>query len=158
MKDLVFSSKHPYVDKTNRWIASLSDGSTVFEDRTPKSVSAWNRLTSYLKLHGLKLTNLRLESYGRVIKLVPYKDTEGNAQLNGYWQASRIARLASDSYNSEALWHGIGYIKYKTIHITWVSQDGVITQEERPLYTIEEDEDGNEYKRYDLGIILNDEI
>ncbi len=135
---LAFSSKHPYVPnlKNNplgyRWIASLSDGTTVFEDLTPNELSAWQRLAAYVKLHGLKITNLRLEAYGRRVILVPYKDTNGQPQLNGYWHSKRMDALLCDGGVFEGKACGIGYLKGFDLFITWVAENGVVHHEIRP--------------------------
>lgn len=138
---LAFSSKHPYVPnlKINplaaRWIASLSDGTTVFEDLTPNEPSAWQRLSAYVKLHGLKITNLRLEAYGRRIVLVPYRDANDQPQLNGYWHSKRYDALLCDSGVFEGKACGIGYLKGSDIFITWVAENGVVQHEIRPYMT-----------------------
>ena len=159
---LAFSSKHPYVPtpEQGRWIASLSDGSTVFQDITPHESSAWTRLRRYVELHGLKVTNLRLEAYGRRVMLIPYQDDEDRPQLNGYWQASKMGAFLNanvvDAQGQpiEPQWRGIGYIKNTEIIITWVDNDGNVTQEVRPLFTVND----NGERNFDFGIIMNDQI
>jgi hypothetical protein len=134
---LAFSSKSPWVPNprqdhnASRWIASLSDGSTVFEDVMPQSKSAWLRLRDYVELHTLKVTNLRLEAYGRVVNLIPYRDAEGNPQLNGYWHSKKIGQFLNAS-NLDVEWRGIGYLKGREIFITWVDHLGNVSQEIRP--------------------------
>lgn len=148
--NLAFSSKHPYVPNpkvdymASRWIASLSDGSTVFEDATPSMRSAWLRLRDYVEQHNLKLTNLRLEAYGRNVVLVPYKDSEGRAQVNGYWHSKQMNALMHTGGVSEAQSRGIGILKNQEIWITWVNEDGTTRQEIRP------------YKSGDKAVIVND--
>jgi hypothetical protein len=147
---LAFSSKHPFVPnpkddpKATRWIASLSDGTTVFEDKTPRILSAWLRLRDYVELHSLKVTNLRLEAYGRRVVLVPYRDAEDAPQINGYWHSKQIGVLLADCGVFEGNACGIGYLKGKELVITWVSEDGTIRQEVRP------------YKIGDKAVIVND--
>lgn len=147
---LSFSSKSPHVPnpkkdpKASRWIASLSDGSTVFEDVIPGESSSWRRLSAYVLKHGLKITNLRLEAYGRRVILVPYKDDEDNAQINGYWHSKMISSLICPGGVIEGLAVGIGILKGLELWITWVQQDGTTRQEIRP------------YKSGDLAVIVND--
>lgn len=149
--NLAFSSKHPFVPnpridpKASRWIASLSDGSTVFEDITPGEKSAWLRLREHVKLHSLQVTNLRLEAYGRRVVLIPYKDEEYRPQINGYWYSSRVNALFCSQGVFEHYDRGIGYIKGREIIVTWVSQDGTVTQEIKP------------YRPDNLATIVNDE-
>lgn len=146
---LAFSSKHPYVPnpkddpEASRWIVSLSDGSTVFEDTTPNERSAWMRLRDYVETHNLKVTNLRLEAYGRRVHLIPYKDAEGQAQLNGYWQSKQINAVLSSGGVIESNARGVGILKGREIWITWVYQDGTTKQEVR------------EYEFGDKAVIVN---
>lgn len=147
---IAFSSKHPYVPNPNsdpqssRWIASLSDGTTVFEDVTPGMVSAWVRLKEYVNVHKLKITNLRLEAYGHRVTLVPYKDEFGCAQINGYWHSKQIGALMNGAGISEQQSRGIGYVKADVIYITWIDESGNIRQEVRP------------YIKDTLAVIIND--
>ena len=140
---LSFNSKGSYVSKTERWIASLSNGSTVFEDKTPELPSAWSRLKDYISRNKLTITNLRLEAYGKQITLVPFRDENGLPQINGYWQSSKIGSILP--IGVETLWRGIGYLKENIINITWIRQDGVISQEVRVF-------DSNQ----ELGVIINE--
>lgn len=135
---LAFSSKHPFVpnptkDMTaTRWIASLSDGTTVFEDVTPGEKSAWLRLTDYIKVHSLKLTNLRLEAFGHRVVLMPYKDENGDPQINGYWHSKKLGALLNAGAVSHIHWSGIGLVKGREIHITWVDHNGDTSFEIKP--------------------------
>jgi len=130
---LAFNSKHPHVQKGNRWIASLSDGTTVFEDKTPKLKSAWRRLQDHVKQHNLHVTNLRLEAYGKFIKLLSYRSDDGKVQLDGYWQSSKMGAFFGTGASGEVNWRGIGFIKDDEITIIWVDDRGNITQEIREL-------------------------
>lgn len=147
---LAFNSKHPFVPNPKndpgaaRWIASLSDGTTVFEDVTPMQTSAWLRLREYVEVHKLKVTNLRLEAYGHRVLLVPYKDSEGTAQINGYWHSKMMNALLFNSGLIEGKACGIGYLKAKELFITWVHENGTIRQEVRP------------YEQGDKAVIVND--
>lgn len=149
--NLAFSSKHPFVPnpakdpKATRWIASLSDGTTVFEDVTPKELSSWLRLRDYVQLHSLQVTNLRLEAYGRRVILVPYKDAEGSPQVNGYWHSKKMHAFMTSSGVLEGRECGVGYIKGREVIITWVNEEGTVRQEIRP------------YKHGDLATIVNDQ-
>ena len=147
---LAFNSKHPFVPNpskdinASRWIASLSDGSTVFEDITPYEKSSWCRLRDYIILHNLQLTNLRLEAYGNSLSLMPYRDDNNNPQINGYWYSKKIGALLTDDGVFETLSVGIGYVKGLHIYITWLNQDGNIGQEIRP------------YEKDNVAVIIND--
>lgn len=149
---LAFSSKYPFVpnptkdSNASRWIASLSDGTTVFEDITPHCKSAWLRLGEYVAVHKLKITNLRLEAYGHRVMLMPYKDEFGNPQINGYWHSKKIGALLNAGPINHVSWSGIGLIKGREIHITWIDYVGNVSYEIKP-YT-----EGN------LACIVNDAV
>jgi len=149
---LAFSSKHPFVpnlkkdSKASRWIASLSDGTTVFEDTTPNERSAWLRLRDYVEANDLKVTNLRLEAYGRRVILIPYKDDEGRPQVNGYWHSKQMSTLLTDGGILENQCRGVGILKGREIWITWVDEFGNTRQESRP------------YKPGDKAVIINDAV
>lgn len=150
--DLAFSSKHPFVpnpaknSNASRWLASLSNGQTVFEDVTPYIASAWRRLNEYVKVHNLKITNLRLEAYGHNVSLMPYKDEMGNAQINGYWHSKRFGGWLNAPGLTEVHSSGIGIVKGREIHVTWVNNDGSINYEIKA------------YQENDLGCIINDAV
>jgi hypothetical protein len=101
------------------------------------------RLRDYVETHNLKVTNLRLEAYGRRVHLIPYKDAEGQAQLNGYWQSKQINAVLSSGGVIESNARGVGILKGREIWITWVYQDGTTKQEVR------------EYEFGDKAVIVN---
>lgn len=60
------------VDSTvpfNRWVASLSNGETIFENEIPGEDPSWVRLARYVEDNGLSITNLRLQIGGTEVKL-----------------------------------------------------------------------------------------
>jgi len=130
---LAFNSRHPHVTRGNRWIASLSDGTTVFEDITPKQKSAWRRLKDYIQENDLQITNLRLEAYGKFITLLKYKSDHGEVQIDGYWQSSKIGAFLG-GVSGEINWRGIGFIKDEQVNIIWVDDSGNITSELRDFH------------------------
>jgi hypothetical protein len=126
--NLAFNANCPYV-MPDRWIASLSDGTTVFEDRIPGNQSAWNRLKTYLKVTGLHVTRLRLQAYDKLVQLPPLKAENSIRQLDGYWQARAVTKFNT---GLEFYEHGIGFIRDKKIFIQWIrSLDGAILEEVR---------------------------
>jgi len=140
---LATKTSDPYVPG-HRWIASLSNGQTIFQDNTPGIESAWNRLRNYVQANRLQITNLRLQAYGQHVQLLPFKADDGSPQVAGYWFSNRMARIFGLSgFESETKEIGIGYLKDGKIHITWVREDGIISVEERL------------YKPNELGIIVN---
>lgn len=62
------------VDSTvpkDRWVASLSNGETIYENDVPGSEPAWTRLARYVEEKGLSITNLRLQLSNTEVKLPP---------------------------------------------------------------------------------------
>ena len=81
------------VDKTvpaERWIASLSNGETIFENYLEGMDPAWVRLSNYVKDNDLSITNLRLEIGGTTVKLP--------AGQQGYIQKKVAWALSNGSY------------------------------------------------------------
>lgn len=58
----------------NRWIASLSNGETIFEDRHPNLPPAWARLSEYVKKNRLAITQLRAQIAGTMVNLPPNQE------------------------------------------------------------------------------------
>lgn len=68
----------------NKWIASLSNGETIFEDCKPGEENAWLRLSKYLELNDLSITQLRLQFHnGSEIKMV--SNAQGYVQKKKAW-------------------------------------------------------------------------
>ncbi len=116
--------------ETDRWIASLSDGTTVFEDRIPNMPSAWIRLQQHCRNNALNITRLRLQAYGVLVQLPPWKNKEGMPELDGYWHSKQITAFLDPSY-PQSLAYGIGFIKGNLIHIKWIKENGIIEDEVR---------------------------
>ena len=69
MKDYMLARKvGPDVPK-NRWVASLSNGETIFEDELKDQPPAWKRLAEYCEDHDLSITNLRLHILNTEVNL-----------------------------------------------------------------------------------------
>ena len=130
----------PYVPE-NRWIASLSNGQSIFMDLMPGKPSSWLRLKEYIADNKLSVTQLRLQAYGQLINLISVKD---DIEIQGYFFMRKMSRyiLIADS-PPEIQEMGIGFIKSDKIYITWVREDGIINTEIRSL------------KLNDIGVILN---
>lgn len=95
----------------NRWIASLSNGETIFEDRTPGMEAAWNRLAKYVKQNRLAITNLR-------VQIGAYEVTLPKNQ-EGYIQKKRA--MATNSWSATSLC--IGYIQGDKCLIHYLGSD-----------------------------------
>lgn len=73
----------------NRWIASLSNGETIFEDCKPDEPIAWERLASYVVENDLSITQLRVQfQNGSEVKL-PAKQ-EGYLQKKKVWSTGSV--------------------------------------------------------------------
>jgi hypothetical protein len=118
----------------------------VFEDITPGERSAWIRLGEYITVHKLLITNLRLEAYGHKVMLMPYRDEFGNAQINGYWHSKKFGAILNAGPIGQIAWSGIGIIKGRDIHITWIDHNGNVSYEIKP------------YVDDNLACIVNDAV
>ncbi len=133
--NLSFSAKSPYV-QSDRWIAQLSDGTTVFQDKIPGEKSAWLRLAEHTRDKKLRITCLQLEAYGSTVLL-------NNKDVIGWWQSSKIGVIVPH-YNIDITYQGIGVVINDIIHIVWIDQDGNLSEEKRTV------------KSNDLAIIYNE--
>jgi len=72
----------------DRWIASLSNGETIFEDQLKGTLGAWKRLGAYVKENKLAITNMRLRIGGRQVELPSHQEgyvIKGKMQSTGSW-------------------------------------------------------------------------
>lgn len=72
----------------DRWIASLSNGETIFEDKMKGVLSTWKRLGIYVKENKLAVTNMRLQIGGRHVELPSHREgyiVNGKVQSTGTW-------------------------------------------------------------------------
>lgn len=75
-----------FVPKT-RWIVSLSNGETIFEDHRENMEPAWLRLSKYVKQNDLSITGMRVQfETGLGIKLP--SGQEGYVQKKKAWLSS----------------------------------------------------------------------
>ncbi len=82
MNEILLSKKVDKWVKPNKWVVSLSNGETIFEDSRPIS-STWERLAEYTKKHNLSITQLRVQIAGLEMKRP--KGTEGYIQKKKAW-------------------------------------------------------------------------
>lgn len=93
-----------------RFLASLSDGTTVIQDERPGEVNAWFRLGDYLKANpGLKITCLRLQMPGIPDIVMP-------SGQPGYFFGKKgmLANLVIECH-----WVGVGYYDGQVAVINW---------------------------------------
>ena len=77
----------------DRWIASLSNGETIFEDKMKDTLSAWKRLGVYVKQNNLAITNMRLQIGGKQVELPSHQEgyiIKGKVQSTGTWTRYNI--------------------------------------------------------------------
>ena len=93
----------------NRFIASISNGKTIFEDIIVGEKSAWMRLKDYCKTNSVKITNLRMQVDGTTYHLP--------SKAAGY---SHLAFKSFDSNGREEDKKGIGYVtRDRKIMMLW---------------------------------------
>ena len=93
----------------SKWIASMSDGSTIIEKWEPGKASPWIRLKRLCKEKNLKITQLRLQVNGKTYTAVKGAD--------GYFQAYFVSQ---DVGGKQTTRRGIGYVDNSHLHILWV--------------------------------------
>jgi hypothetical protein len=77
----------PEVPK-DRWVASLSNGETIYEDELKGEVPAWERLAMYCEDFDLSITGLRLQIVNTEVKLPSGR--EGYIQKKVAWTLSGV--------------------------------------------------------------------
>ncbi len=94
-----------------RWMVSLSNGETVYEDeRTDLPKRAWERLREYIKEQNVSITNLILQRGADIIE-VP-------ANQKGYCFGKKIQQLAFSTIRFE--WRCVGWLDNDDIcHLLW---------------------------------------
>lgn len=83
MSEIVLSRKVDKFVKPNRWIASLSNGETIFEDSREGVGSSWERLAQYVEAEKLSITKLRLQLGPLEVPLPDHQ--EGYIQIKKFW-------------------------------------------------------------------------
>lgn len=93
MDEIVLSKKvNKHVPK-DKWIASLSNGETIFDDHREGLPPAWERLGQYVRSNGLSITNLRLQIGGLEVDLPSNMDAyiqKKKVQSTGTWTKFNI--------------------------------------------------------------------
>jgi hypothetical protein len=115
------------------WIASLSNGQTIFEApaRGKGELSAWQQLLADLKtlpeFRGCHISQMRLQRGGRTVTAIPRR----NGLVLGYFQGYEA--FISNLRRTQTLNQGIGTIINQDVFITWVNNQGDVWQDIRPL-------------------------
>jgi hypothetical protein len=74
MDDIILCRKVDENVPKSRWIASLSNGETIFEDAIKGIAPTWERLTEYVIRNKLAITNLRAQLGHLEVVLPPHQD------------------------------------------------------------------------------------
>lgn len=110
------------------WIASLSNGETVWETPpVPGEKTAWQALLDRLTNENLKMTGLRVQRGGVTLHALPTK------MCDGYYHAYELR---------EIMWRGgtehrqaCGSVIGDKVFIFWIDDGGNVWQDIRPLST-----------------------
>lgn len=106
------------------WIASLSNGETIFEtEPMPGQLSAWQALLRRLKDEGLSITQIRLQLDGLTLIGIP--------GARAYMQASEMRKSVKSP--NVVYYRGIGSVIGDQVVLMWINPEGDIWQEIRPL-------------------------
>ena len=108
----------------NRFIASLSNGETIFQDVCEGKPNAWLRLKDYIKENNLRITQLRYQ----------IKDREHQAKLSpnadGYVYLRKCISIPGQV---AIMCYGIGHVENNEALILWQREDGAFWGEKRSV-------------------------
>jgi hypothetical protein len=115
-------------DPFRGWIASLSNGETIFEAQSePGERSAWQQLRNRCADEGLHLTQLRLQLNG--VTLIGVSAAEGYCQA---WQSEFEV-----FYKTHVQRRGLGSMQDGHLFMTWIDNSGNIKQDVFDMQTEE---------------------
>ena len=97
MSEIILSRKADEFVPKNRWIASLSNGETIFEDLRKNESPAWERLGNYCREKSLAITKLRVQLGALEVELP--------ANQLGYIQKKKMIATGSWSKKQWAVGH-----------------------------------------------------
>lgn len=108
------------------WVANLSDGTSVTEtEAVPGEKSAWQKLLQRCRDTDVKIVGMRLFRFGFLLVALPHK------QCDGYFQAYEASKTWFSA--QEGTKQGVGSVVGDKIFITWISGNGIVSQDIRPL-------------------------
>lgn len=87
MSEIILSRQVDEFVPQSRWVVSLSNGETIFEDARKNVPPAWDRLSRYVKRHKLAITKMRVQ-LGHLEVGVP-------ANKKGYVQKKKMMSTGS---------------------------------------------------------------
>lgn len=108
------------------WIASLSDGETVYEQPPlPNEKTSWQKLLDRLAEYGLTITMLRVQRNGVTLHALPPK------ACGGYYQAYEVRQKV---YGGKVVHlQACGSVIEDKVLIIWIDENGNLYQDLRPL-------------------------
>ena len=113
MGEVVLSRKvNEFVPKT-RWIVSLSNGETIFEDHRSDEAPAWERLARYVLANNLSITGMRVQ-FDSGLKINLPSGQEGYVQKKKAWCTG----------NAGGILMCIGHVEGKVTRIYEASSSG----------------------------------
>jgi hypothetical protein len=107
------------------WIASLSNGQTVFEAQPkPGQMSSWQQLLAWLRENpDVRISQMQLQQAGRTLVAIP--------KAAGYVQCYEMHKNMQSG--AEQHYQGIGSIVGDQVFMTWINANGNVWQDLRPL-------------------------
>lgn len=113
MSDIILSRKVDQFVPKNRWIASLSNGETIFEDIRKGVSPAWDRLGQYVRKNKLAITKVRVQ--------FPPREVELPVNRPGYVQKKKMRSTGAWTIKNWCVGH-VGEDGRVLIH--YISPDG----------------------------------
>jgi hypothetical protein len=110
MEEIFVTTKADEFVPNTRWIASLSNGETIFEDNRANLDSAWRRLSKYIKEKDLKITQLRFQHNGKTVTMPSHAD--------GYFHLNKV--FEGPGNVGGKFFRGIGVVNNNITTITWI--------------------------------------
>jgi hypothetical protein len=112
------------VQSSGRWIASLSNGETIFEEPVqPGALSPWQALLQRCRDEQLSITRLRLQMVGVTVTAL--------ANASGFVQCSEMHRDLQTKVERHR--RGIGSVIGDVVVINWIDDSRNVWQDVRPL-------------------------
>ena len=121
MKEVYLARKVTAHVPDSRWVVSLSNGETIFEDRTPHLEPAWARLADYVKQNKLAITKMRVQLGPLEVSLPSH--------AFGYVQKKKVA--ATSAWSKE--YYCVGHVERNGMSlIHYIASDRSSTSEIEP--------------------------
>jgi len=113
-------------EKFQGWIATLSNGDTVWEtEPVPGELRPWQKLISRLNQENLKITSLRVQRGKVTLHALPFK------ACDGYYQA--YEEFSSMISGTHWIRQGCGSVVGDKVVIHWTDTNGNVWLDVRPL-------------------------